>query len=195
GGSAGGTLRWGLKEDLVALEPHTFTGDVPGATVNQIWDTLTEYNSNYEPQGRLAETFEINEEGSEFILHLRQGVKWHSGRDFTAEDVVYNMDRVIDPELPFAQLRAMRDLYSSIEATDDYTVVMTAKSPTPVTFDFLEFLSIGDRESLDEGVAADLTTAGGTGPYMLEERRPGESLVLVKNPNYWEEGVPVLDRQ
>jgi peptide/nickel transport system substrate-binding protein len=187
----GGTLRFGMLSDLTSLEPHVFITDHTD-TIWQVWERLTEYSADLKPQPRLAKSWEINSDASEFVLHLREGVEWHSGRDFTSEDVRYNLLRVRDASTGFALLKTMSDWYETIETPDPHTVVLRSSKPRPATFDFFESFNLGDRESLE---AKKSGVAVGTGPFMLGEWRPGDKFNLRKNPNYWDTGKPLLDEQ
>ena len=186
----GGTLRFGLSSDLTSLEPHVFIL-AHGDSINQVWDTMTFYDENLQPQPWLAESWDINDNFTEIVLKLRQGVQFHSGRELTSEDVVFNTDRVRAEGTAFGQLRAFAALYDSIEAPDPTTVVFKSAIPRPATFDFFERFLIGDKDTLDQ----DATVAVGTGAFMLGEWRPGDQFNLLKNPNYWDSGRPLLDEQ
>jgi peptide/nickel transport system substrate-binding protein len=187
----GGTVRFGLTSDLTNLEPHVFIL-AHRDTINQVWDPLTHYDENLEPQAQLAQSWEINPDYTEISLKLRPGVKYHSGRDFTSEDVKFNFDRVRAEGTAFGQLRAMSSMFDSLETPDPMTVVLKSSSPRPTVFDFLENWLMGDKDTLG---TENTTTAVGTGAFMLGEWRPGDRFNLRKNPNYWQSGKPLLDEQ
>jgi ABC-type transport system substrate-binding protein len=184
----GGTLRHGMVSDLTALEPHIIAGDLD--TLWNVWDKLTEYDLNFELQGRLAESWEVNDDSTEFIFHLRSGLQYHNGNAFKSEDVKYNITRTADPDFAFGQLGTMARWFETIETPDEQTIVLGSPSPRPGSFDLFEHLNIADPTSIP---AADPTEAIGTGPYMLGEWRPGDQFNLLKNPNYWDEGRPYID--
>jgi ABC-type transport system substrate-binding protein len=188
---AGGAIRVGMLSDLTSLNPHVFITDHTD-TIWQIWERLTEYDEDLNPQGRLAQNWEINDDSTEFVFHLRPNVKWHSGRDVTSEDVRFNLMRVRDPAAGFALLKTMSEWYETIETPDPQTVILKSSIPRPATFDFLEFLNIADTEVMESG---DASKAGGTGPFMFGEWRPGDRFNLLKNPDYWDSGLPYLDEQ
>jgi peptide/nickel transport system substrate-binding protein len=184
-------LRFGMSADLTSLEPHVFILNHTD-TIWQVWETLTHYGEGLKPEGRMVKSWEINNDASQYILHLREGVKWHSGREFTSEDVKWNLLRVRDPSTGFALLKTMADWYDTVETPDKNTVILKSNLPRPATFDFFESFNMGDRESLEAG---NKTVAVGTGPFMLGEWRPGQRFNLKKNPNYWDTGKPLLDEQ
>lgn len=186
----GGTLRFAMSADITNLEPHQFIL-AQGETLNQVWDTLARYEVGLKLKPQLAESWEINKDATEFVFHLRKGVKFHSGRELTSEDLKFNMERVRATGTAFGQLRSFALLYDSFEAPNPSTFVLKSAIPRPATFDFIEYWKIGDRETLDK----DKTKAIGTGPYMLAEWRPGDRLRLLKNPNYFQSGQAFVDEQ
>jgi peptide/nickel transport system substrate-binding protein len=192
-GPSGGTLRTGALEDITSLEPHAVLSLHPSTTW-QTWENLTRYDETMTPQGQLAESWESNDDQSEWTLHLREGVQWHNGREFVSEDVLFNVNRVGDPDLQFGQLRSMAQWFPDGQTPDDRTLVLPSDQPRPWVFDFFEYMNVAAPESLD-GQGADLTTTIGTGPFQFQEWRPGEHIILSKNPNYWLPERPLLDEQ
>ena len=123
---------------------------------------------------------------------MREGVKFHNGADFTAEDVVFSLNRNRDPDISTQVAH-----YSSVEdivAVDDYTVRFEHHSPNGF---FLDSLQLYQSVILDSDTDIDKLGSGeevyGTGPFMLEELLPQERVTMVRNPNYWNEGLPYLD--
>src|SRR5919204_1661258 len=121
-------------------------------------------------------------------LTLRKGVTFHSGREFTSDDVKYNLLRVRDPA--HAQLGGMSSWYT-IETPDKSTVILSSDQPRPLAFDLLEYLNITDKD-LAEGPDAK-SKAGGTGPFTLVEWVSGDHVSFTRNKNYWQSGKPYLD--
>jgi len=125
-------------------------------------------------------------------LNLRKGVQFHSGREFTSDDVEYNMLRGRDPKNGFAAVVAPgSNWWTSIEKPDKYTVVLTSEKPRPGVFDFLNYLRIQDKDIRDGPDGA--TKVGGTGPFKWMEWAPGDHINLVKNEKYWDTGKPYVD--
>src|SRR5919202_678727 len=140
----------------------------------------------------LAERWETPDDTT-YIFHLRQGVKWHDGTDFTAEDVKYTFDIVIDPKGP-AGWRANFDAVSAIDIVDKYTVKFTTKTPFPPLLGAFAILRSSaiipkgamERKKLDTEVV-------GTGPYKLAEYVPKSHIRLVKHKDYWDKYLPYID--
>ena len=140
--------------------------------------------------GALAESWDVPDPRT-YIFHIRQGVRWHdkapmNGRELTAEDVVYNLNRwnTTDQDSRLDELT-----YESITATDRYTVEVKLQDPP---FDAL-LLLIEDQigfvnapEVIEQhGDVADWRNLVGTGPFMLTDWVEGSAITWVKNPDYW----------
>jgi peptide/nickel transport system substrate-binding protein len=185
---AGGRLRSAIQADIPNVEPHTIS---PSAydTIWQAFDRLTAYDARLQAQPMLAESWDIGSDYKQIKLNLRKGVQFHTGREFTSDDVKYNFLRVRDPK--FSTLATQSSWWSSIETPDKYTVVLKSDVPRPLAFDSFEYFNMADRETL-EGPDAK-SKAVGTGPFVFEEWVPGDHIRLVKNKNYWHSGRPYLD--
>jgi peptide/nickel transport system substrate-binding protein len=186
----GGTLRIGRSNEPSNLDPHLISPYGLHSTWMAV-DRLTAYDDNLQPQPRLAESFELSSDSTQLKLNLRKGVTYHSGREFTSDDVKYNLLRVRDPKVGAAQLLAMSAWFSDIQTPDKYTVVLTSDSPRVGFFDALEYLYMADRESVE---GPDFKTkVVGTGPFMWSDYQQGVSLRMDRNPNYWDSGKPYFD--
>jgi ABC-type transport system substrate-binding protein len=192
----GGVIDVGLNSDLTDLEPHVGI-TVHADTINLTWNALTNYDTELNPVGLLFESWEVNDDATEFVFHTRQGVNWHpfkgASREFIASDVVYNFDRVKNPESGgFGQLRTFINLYSGWEAPDDTTLILRSDIPRPATFDGL----IEQRQGLPEWLedkAANPGVAIGTGAFMLGEWRPGDQFNMLRFADGWQADQTYLD--
>ena len=155
-----------------------------------MYDTLTAYDNQRKPMPMLAESWDVAPDTMRIQLNLRKGVQFHNGREFTSDDVKFNILRVRDPKLPAAQLLFMSNWFTDVQTPDKYTVVLTSDQPRPAVFDFFEFLNIVDQNTVATG---DKTRAIGTGPFALGEWVQGDHLKFVKNANYWQSGKPRLN--
>ena len=186
----GGTLRIGRSNEPSNLDPHLISPYALHSTWMAV-DRLTGYDQELQPQPRLAESFELNSNSTQLKLNLRKGVTYHTGREFTSDDVKYNLLRVRDPKVGAAQLLAMSAWFSDIQTPDKYTVVLKSDVPRVGFFDALEYLYMVDRESVE---GADFKTrVVGTGPFIWSNYQQGVSLRMERNPNYWESGKPYFD--
>jgi peptide/nickel transport system substrate-binding protein len=158
----------------------------------QYYETLFDRDSSGEVKGLLVKEATVSDDGLVHTWTLQPNVKFHDGSDLTAEVVKWNLDRRIEKKYPLADLVP----WDTIEAVDDLTVKVTLTRPSPSIFGNLaaKSWSIYSRDLVekvgDEGMELQ---ASGTGPFMVEEYVPNEVLKLVKNPDYWQEGLPYLD--
>ncbi len=186
----GGTLKQGYPQDVTSLDPQYKVGnDVAWLGV---FDRLTAYDAQLQPTPVLAESWEFNSDATQIKLNLRKGVTFHSGREFTSDDVKYTVQRAANPKVAAAQYTGMASWFTDVQTPDKYTAILKSDSPRPTVFDLFEFLNIGDRESLEGPNAKDV--AVGTGPFSLVEWIPGDHITLKRNPNYWQSQRPYLDQ-
>src|SRR5438105_3573878 len=187
----GGTLRWGQVGDLVTIDAIMWS-PVANNTLGQINEMLIEYDDDLKVVPRLAESWEQSTDNTQIKLNLRKGVQFHSGREFTSDDVEYNLVRARDPKNPYASVVAPGSAWwTSWEKPDKYTIVMKSEKPRPGVFDFLQYMRILDKDTMDGPDAT--TKAVGTGAFKFVEWAPGDHITLTKNPNYWESGHPYVD--
>jgi ABC-type transport system substrate-binding protein len=145
----------------------------------------------------LATSWEVSEDGLAYTFRLREGVTFHDGNPFTADDVVATYQRIVEP--PEGTAITVRDRFpalSGVEAVDDYTVRFTFSEPQAT---FLQLMSdpgmvVYSRATLEEN-AYDLrrVVAPGTGPFLYQEYVEGEQWRFTRNEEYWNPEVPYLD--
>ena len=186
----GGLLRSAVVGDPPSLEGHLFAGN-NFETSLLVFDQLTNYDSNSAPQPMLAESWDVGKDYTQIKLNLRKGVQWHSGRDFTSDDVKYNITRAQDPKVGAGQFANQARWFTSIETPDKYTAILNSDQPRPLVFDFFEYFNMVDKDTV-EGPNAKTTTVG-TGPFSFVEWVPGDHLSFTRNKNYWQTGRPYVD--
>jgi peptide/nickel transport system substrate-binding protein len=168
-----------------------------------VFNQLVIYDLNYKetvPENiisDLAESWEWNQDGTEVTFKLHQGVTWHDGMPFTADDVVYSLDRMTDVTRSAISARILA--YESSEKIDDYTVKVHLKYASA---GFLIGLASGDAQIQAKHLAGlDGTSAAfavGTGPFLLDEYLPGVHMKYKRNPDYFKRDhygnqLPYLD--
>jgi peptide/nickel transport system substrate-binding protein len=168
------------------------------------WD-LSQGDKASDIKPGLATEWHIDPENHKrWIFTLRQGVKWHDGCDFTADDVVWNFQRISDPKAPqfytlqFALSRAYLTNFDSIEKVDDHTVAITTKfveSLFPYDMSYVLMISRCRAEALHYDWNAYASQPSGTGPYRFDKMTAHERMELVPNKDYWDKArVPKQDR-
>src|SRR5215204_6978022 len=191
----GGILKVGLQADPTALDPHKQSLTAIWHVIEHIYNGLTRITKpdlTIEPG--LAEGWEISEDGMSYMFVLREGVTFHDGTPLKASDVKFTFERLVDPATASpgaSELASMK----SIEASDDRTVVMTLNAPDA---SLLAALAGGTcvifSEEFVKANNNDVSqVAMGTGPFKFVEYVPNTRIVLERNENYWEEGLPYLD--
>lgn len=188
----GGTLRWGQVGDIVTTDAFQWA-PTANNTTGAVNETLIDYADDLTPTPRLAESWEQSTDLTKIKINLRKGVTFHTGRELTSDDIEYNLLRARDfPKNPFAsQVAPGSAWWKSWEKPDKNTIVLQSDAPRPGVFDFLQYLRILDKDTMEGPDAA--TKVVGTGSMMWKEWVPGDHITLTKNPNYWDSGRPYLD--
>jgi len=186
----GGTLRAIQAGDLSSIDGHYYTTGA-GLSAWIVYETLTAYDDNLKPQPALAESWDQNSDATQIKVNLRKGVQFHSGREMTSDDILYNLNRILDFKLTAGIITGFVPPETTWSAPDKYTVILTAKQPWAAVFDFFQVLNIVDKDTM-EGADAK-TKAVGTGPFTFVEWIQGDHVTYGKNKNYWQSGVPYFD--
>ncbi|MCA9952977.1 MAG: ABC transporter substrate-binding protein [Anaerolineales bacterium] len=181
-----GTLRVAMQP-IVNIDPIAISSDSEVLVANHVYDYLIDIDPQSNIIPRLATEYSVTNEGLTYTFTLAEGVKWHDGSDFTAQDVVWTFERLRDtPETPTADLYANIE---SIEATSDNEVVFTLAGKNAF---FLYDLSDNHALILKAGTEDADTNFNGTGPFKVENYSPEDRIQLVANPDYFIEGQPKL---
>lgn len=192
-GAAGGddVLVANIAEAVTTLDPARGAANGMATVGYAIYDTLMKVEKlGDEPQPNIAESLEPNEDFTVWTMKLPTGLKFSDGTDFDADAVKYNMDRHIDPDLG-STAAALLSSVESVEAPDDTTVVFNLKYsfsnfPTVLAFDGSGTAGyIASPTALEEHGDDYTAHAAGVGPFKLESWAPGEDIILVPNPEYW----------
>ena len=205
-GTVGGTLTLSLGSAPPSFFYYGQIDNAAQALTAQTFDPLIEFNlANYELEPALAASWDVSDDGLVYTLHLREGVSWHDGTPFTADDVVFTFEHVItNPETRAGD--AAQFIYTvdgeprpvTFEATDDLTVVITLPAPSAAFLLNLRAFYMMPKHKL-ESIAAQggdainsawpttgpLTDVVGTGPFIYDNYVAGQLVSLRRNPNYW----------
>ncbi|MBN1828412.1 MAG: ABC transporter substrate-binding protein [Deltaproteobacteria bacterium] len=185
--STGGVLHYAHLGDFVGFDGHRLHA-VSFPMFNLLYNSLVVLDKSGRPQAELADSWRFSGNLRTLTLTLRQGVKFHSGRQLVSEDVKLNIERMQNPANS-ANARPLASLVEKIETPDRRTVVLKLGEVSPNIFDLLDLTYIMDPECF-----SDVTAKGaGTGPFMLESRHPGEPVRFSRFPSYFKTGLPILD--
>ncbi len=205
----GGSITITYKDDVATLDPAIGYDWQNWSMIKSLFDGLMDYEpgtTNLVPD--LAESYEISEDGQTFTFKLRQGVKFHNGREMTAEDVKYSIDRVVNPvtQSPgqgfFASIKGYDE---AAEGKADGVSGITVVDPSTIRFEltrpdatFLHVMAINfshvvPKEEVEKYGADFGKNPVGTGAFKLGEWTLGQRVVFQKNEDYWNKGLPHLD--
>lgn len=179
--------RIGVRTETQSVDPHfSYIGSSKSAVTN-VFDTLIMRNPDLELTPSLATDWTFLDSGV-WEFKLREGVKWHDGVPFTADDVIFSFERapnVPNSPAPFGQFLSQVE---EIEAVDDLTLHIKTRNPSAqILFDLAE-VPIISRHAGEGATTADYndgTAAIGTGPFKFVSWRPGAALKLTRNDDYW----------
>ena len=194
---AGGSLVF-----LVQPEPPTMAGYVStsgpiGLLGPKIYDALVDYDNDGKMVPMLAESVDVSPDGKTITFNLRKGVTWHDGKPFTSADVKFTIMEVLKKVHPRGP-NSFREV-SSIDTPDAHTAIFNLDNPAPYmmrSFSAYESPMVPKHllEGQDVKSAPLANNPVGTGPFKFVEWKKGQYIRLDKNENYWQEGLPHLDR-
>jgi len=192
----GGDLKVGLSgsdgEDT--LDPHAAETFIDSARAQALYQPLLQMNAQALSEMVLAETITPTT-ASEWIIKLRSGISFHSGKPLTAEDVIYTFRRVKTGGpggTPFSGANALGPMdLGGLKALDNLTVKVPFTSPYSSFLEQLQywyFLYI-----VPDGFNPAKQTPNGTGPFVYQSFTPNQRSVFTRNKNFWQSGVPYVD--
>jgi peptide/nickel transport system substrate-binding protein len=199
----GGTLRYGILSAAAHFDVHQ-SGTVANiGPQSPMYDTLIRRSPK---DGQtiipdLAQRWEITPDGKKYTFHLRKGVKFHDGADFTADDVKATYERIVHPPkgivIPRTPLFAT---VGDIVVVDPHKIEFRMTEARPRSYMLGAFASgwniIVRKKTLEEnqGNLRQVMNYPGTGPFKHVSRQDKEVWIQERNPNYWNKGLPLVDR-
>ena len=188
----GGTLVVGTVTDIVGIDPHKVTGEISMIVLNNIYERLVDLDEKSMPMPGLASKWTVSSDGLVYTFHLRQGVKFHNGREMTAEDVVYSYNRLLDPKTKYPFITQVQDI-KNIKVIDKYTIQFTVKAPTITLLVYMSnpfgSHAIVPKEEVEKQ-GGTLTRPVGTGPYKFVEYIPDKHVIIERNKDYKGSNLP-----
>jgi peptide/nickel transport system substrate-binding protein len=192
---AGGQLVVGKDQEAPGLDPAKNPAQGATRVIDLLYSRLTRLDASMRPQPDLATNWDISPDGKTYTFHLRQGVKFHNGRELTSADVKYTYERIIDPNTASIAQSFFAPI-DHIDTPDPSTVVVVLKAAnTPFLVNTSSvWAGIVAKEIVDANNGDLNKVEAGSGPFMLQEWTPDTQTVLVRNPNYYVPGQPAADK-
>lgn len=197
------TVSWARSQDATTLDPHSQNLGTNHNFLHHIYETLLDRDDAGEAQPRLATEWNLKEgDDTVWVFKLREGVTFHDGSPFTADDVVFSIERA---KSEGSNMRQLHVDVESVTAVDDYTVEFQMAGPSPIYPNNLTNTFIMDREwsEANDVVEVQDYSAGednyavrntnGTGPYKLASRDPDVRSVLTYYEDHWGETPDVTE--
>ncbi|MBY0758731.1 ABC transporter substrate-binding protein [Sellimonas caecigallum] len=177
-------LHIAISANPPSLDPQSVNSNIVGGIGIHIYEPLFAMNANYEPTPVLAESYEVSKDGKEYTIKLRQGVKFHNGKEMTADDVVASMNRWVE-----VSAKANTLIGGSVfEKVDDYTVKLTVNEPASDIIMILagpiQFAAIYPKEVVESATAEGISEYIGTGPYKVSEWKQDQYVELERYDEY-----------
>src|SRR5215216_7307669 len=188
-----GTLYVALDAEPPELDPNLSSAYVDRQVMASLYDKLVDLDQDGEIVPMLAKSYDVSDDGTVYTFKLREGITFHDGTEFNAEAVKVNLDR-------YQQEDSVRSTevepIESVEVIDPMTVRVTLSEP------FAPFLAvltdragiIASPKAIEENNGRISKDPVGTGPFKFVERVRGDHITVKKNPDYWREGLPKLDK-
>lgn len=184
----GGSVVVGIQQDIDSLDPHKATAAGTKEILFNIFEGLVKPDENGSLICAVASDYDISEDGLVYTFYLRDNVTFHNGSPVTCEDVKYSLERVsglLDGTPLISTMKAIQ----SVEILNDRTVQVTVDAAnTELIYSFVA--AIIPAGSGEDAAAEPI----GTGPFSYASYTPQEGLAVEKNPDYWQKGLPYLDR-
>jgi peptide/nickel transport system substrate-binding protein len=188
--AGGGTFRIALGASLRTLDPAKTTIGEEYIYCNLVFNGLTRMREDLVVEPELAEAWTFSEDLKTWTFTLRRGVKFHNGREMTAQDVIATYTRILDPATAAAP-RTNYTMIEAMEAPDPYTVVFRLAYAYG---GFADILSDRQVKIVPHDMVDQLATAPiGTGPFTMRSYTPGDRMILARFGDYFEAGQPRFD--
>lgn len=216
--AAGGELKqeitFALQNEPDILDPNVTSNSFASPFLDNLFEGLVAYDKENNLVAANAESWEISEDGLTYTFHLREGLKWSDGSPLTSQDYLFTFQRILTPVTAAQYLNMLTDYVVNaqefydgtataedlgIKAPDEKTLVVTLKQPTPFFLSILTMYTFSPTkqaivEAEPQKWAQSAENYISNGPFMMSEFNFGESVVLVKNPNYWDNANVTLEK-
>lgn len=204
----GGVYRKSLRQEPVTLDPAFITDVFAASIAHQLFDGLVQFDADLHVVPSIAQAWKASHDGLVWTFYLRQGVKFHHGREVNAEDFVYTFSRLLNPNTASPRTWLLENIQGAKEfrtgqaerveglrALDPFTLQITLVQPYAPFINVLGMVQVKvlPREEVERLGTAFGRHPIGTGPFRFHSWIPGEGILLETNETYYE-GRPFLDR-
>ncbi|MCL5256606.1 MAG: ABC transporter substrate-binding protein [Chloroflexi bacterium] len=196
GQSTGGakTFKFGRYLDAIVPDPVMNDNNADIWYMQQYYSGLLRFKADTTVEGDLADKWEISQDQLTYTFQLKPGLKFSDGTPVKGSDFVWSINRAVDPKNGIFSFTL--EGFDKIEATDTQVVITLKQPNVPFIYSMALFNTVVMPEALvakTGGWEKFMLQPVGTGPYIMKEWVKGDTMTLVKNPNYWEQGKPLVD--
>lgn len=187
------SLTVAVHANLTGLDPTNINDTLSQTSMRLVYQGLFGFDKDMKLVPLLAESYEANDNATEFTIKLREGIKFHDGTDFNAEAVKINIDRLANPDNKLSR-RSLVSMIKEVQAVDATTVKLLLKEPFGAMIPSLAhpgamMISPAALEKFGKDIGRNPV---GTGPFKFKHWG-ADTLEVVKNDTYWKEGLPKVD--
>ena len=188
------TLKWGAQNDILTLDPHSQNHATTNAILMNSYEGLTRYNAKFEVEPALATKWTVVSP-TQVRFDLRRGVKFHDGSNFTADDVIFSLGRISQPN---GTMQIYVSGVKEIKKVDDHTIDMNLSAPNPTLLRSLIDFRMMNRGWAEKNKTTDVQNykakeenfasrnVNGTGPYQITGWSPDQKVTMTINKNWWD---------
>jgi ABC-type transport system substrate-binding protein len=192
----GGRLVFGLARDISGLNPFFRTRSTNKYVRQIAYETLFDYDEEDRLVPLLGESWTVSPDSKVYTIQLRKGVRFHNGRDLTAEDVKWSAEYAMEPKNAATGVNFLRRV-QAVNVKDKFTVEFVLKEPQAIFINLLASIEASfpvlPKDSVPSGQRELSGPPPGTGPFEFKEYKAAREMIFVRNKHYWQKGIPYLD--
>jgi peptide/nickel transport system substrate-binding protein len=191
----GGTLNVGYDDDAKTFNPAASVQLSERQVLYLVYNTLLATDVDFSLKPELARAWHAENDGHRYVFELQEGVRFHDGTAFDAAAVKWNIDHRLDPAVNSPQRAQLQSVIQGVDIVSPTVVALNLTAPHPALLsDLAERPGFMISPAAATKYGADLgRNPVGTGPFVFKAWNQGTSIVLERNPNYWQPGRPYLD--
>jgi peptide/nickel transport system substrate-binding protein len=191
----GGRLVLAIRNDVSGLNPFVRTTSTNVYVRQLVYESLLDFDKSGKVVPALAESWTTSPDGKSYLFKLRNGVKFHDGKELSADDVKWSVDYAMDPNNGTTGLSMLKSV-ERVTVKDKLAVEFVLKNPHAGFLSMVATIrpfSIVPSRSVPSGKLDLPGFPPGTGPFAFKEYKPAREIAFVRNKNYWRRGLPYLD--